>query len=470
MSDHTQREAESTCGSKPPSPRCRLHASTCVALLITTAVLILLNIPGQYVSYVGTPLPEEQLFGDHRIVRERLAHGWPFTYLIRDDRYFVKRPGEPEPRPTAIWSLTEDFVSFDGWRLVGDVVAALCVIGIVGLLAEYWRRQRHSIWQLRVSDLLGLTALIAAAIWYAQSILRDYESEQSAIHSLGLSVRDYSLYRRDPVSSPVSVRSHGGPTWLRGLLDKRFPKVFDRLILLDDMIYAKSLRDETESITAFKNLRAINVMIAASPMPQLAGVAQLRRLEAIRITVVFDVSRNGLLDQELAAVLPPLAELPNLWFVDAAGGGFGDRTLKVLAALPQLRVLKLSWSSLTDDGLAALAQCQTLEELHLANIPQCETGLVHLQRLPRLRHLSLYMCPLSENGLHQLAQLSGLERLAINDTKAYGQVLHRLAVLPRLKLLELSPHVDRKAVKELRLLIPALKIEVGGQPFHADEW
>jgi hypothetical protein len=112
-----------------------------------------------------------------------------------------------------------------------------------------------------------------------------------------------------------------------------------------------------------------------------------------------------------------------------------------------------------------LAQCQALEELHLANIPLSGAGLVHLQRLPRLRHLSLHMCPLSENGFDTLAELPGLERLSINDTKAYGQELHRLADLKHLQLLELSPHVDRDVVKQLQRLMPALKIELGGQRY-----
>jgi hypothetical protein len=460
---------QSATTQRAPRPHYRLHASAYVVLLLTGAVLFLLNVPGQYVPYVGIPLEEEQLFGDHRIVRERLEHGWPLSYLIRDDRYFVQRPGESEPRPTAIWSFTEDFFSFDAWRLLADIVAAVCVLAMVALLAEYWRRQRRAIWQLRISDLLGVTAIIASAIWYLQTTLRDYDAENSAIQHLGLSVRDYSQYRSDPVSSPVSVRSHGGPTWLRSLLGERFPKVFDRLILLDDMTYATSLRDEDERIAAFKDLRALNVMNAASRAPPLARVAMLKRLEAIRITVVSNVSRNHLLDQELAAVLPPLAELPNLCLVDAAGGGFGDRALKVLAAFPRLRVLKLSWSSMTDVGLAALAQCQTLEELHLANIPLSDAGLVHLQRLPRLRHLSLHMCPFSDEAPDQLLQLSSLERLSIYDTNAYGQELHGLAGLEHLKSLELSPHVDRKAVKELQRVMPKLKIEVGGQPFHGDE-
>jgi hypothetical protein len=470
MTDATPSNPETKIRAESTRPWNRLHTSTYVVLLLTTVVLFLLNVPGQYEPYVGAPLEEERLFGDQRIVRERLEHGWPFCYLIRDDRYFVKRPDESEPRPTAIWSFTEDFVSFDPWRLTGDVLAALCAVGIVGLLAEYWRRQRHAIWQMRVSDLLGITAIVAGAIWYVQRTQRDYEREQSAIQHLRLSVRDYSQFRGDPVSSPVSVRSHGGPTWLRSLMGERFPKMFDRLILLDDVTFAWSLRDEAERISAFKDLRALNVMIAASPAPQLARVAILKGLEAIRLTGVFDVSRNDLLDQELAAVLPPLAELPNLWFVDGAGGGFGDRTLKVLAALPQLRVLKLSWSSMTDDGLAALAQCQTLEELSLANIRISDASLARLQRLPRLRNLSLYLCPISDAGFEQLAQFPSLERLSINDTTAYSQELHHLAGLKRLKLLELSPHVDRNAVKQLQRLVPALKIEVGGQPFHADEW
>jgi hypothetical protein len=430
-------------------------------------VLFLLNVPGQYVPYVGTPLEEEQLFGDHRIVRERLEHGWPFTYLIRDDRYFVQRPGESQPRPTAIWSFTEDFVSFDVWQLIVNVVAGLCLIVVMALLAEYWRRQRHSIWQLHTSDLLAITAIIASAIWYVQSTLRDYDAERSAIQNLRLSVWDYSQYRSDPVSSPVSVRSHGGPTWLRSLLGERFPKVFDRLILLDDLSFTTS----PDQITAFKSLRALTVILLPQQTPELGFLAQLKQLEAIQI--VSAVSRPPQakeLDEELAAVLQPLAELPNLWLVDAVGDSFGDSTLKLLAAVPRLRVLKLSWSSMTDDGFAAFAESQTLEQLHLANLSLHDAGLGHLRRLPRLRQLSLHMCALSDEELTELAQLSGLERLSIDDTAAYGQELHKLAGLKHLKLLELSLHVDRKAVKELQRLMPALQIEVGGRPYYADKW
>jgi hypothetical protein len=443
-----------------------LHASTYVVLLSTALVLFLLNVPGQLVPYVGAPLEEEQLFGDHRIVRERLEHGWPFTYLIRDDRYFVNRPAESEPRPTAIWSFTEDLVSFEPWRLAGDLLAALGVIALVALLAEYWRRQRHSIWQLHMSDLLAITAIIAGTLWYLQTTLRDYNAENSAIQNLGLSVWDYSQYRSDPVSSPVSVRSHGGPTWLRSLLGERFPKVFDRLILLDDLSFTTS----PDQIAAFKSLRALTVIRLPQQTPELGFLAQLKQLEAIQI--VSAVSRPPQakeLDQEMAAALRPLADLPDLWFVDAVGDGFGDFTLKLLAAIPRLRVLKLSWSSMTDDGFAALAESQTLEQLHLSNIPLEGAALAQLQRLPRLRHLHLYMCTLSDAGLAELTQLFGLERLSINDTTAYTQELHRLAVLKNLKSLELSPHVDRDAVKELQLLMPTLKIEVGGQPFDAND-
>jgi hypothetical protein len=335
----------------------------------------------------------------------------------------------------------------------------------VGLLAEYWRRQRHSIWQLRVSDLLGITAIIACAIWYVQRAQRDYQAEQAAIQHLRLSVRDYTQFRRDPVSSHASVRSHGGPTWLRSLLSKRFPKMFDRLILLDDSSSTASLQ-YPDRLAAFKSLRALTVLRVPPQSLELECLAQLKQLEAIQIL------SGGLpppqakeLDQELAAVLRPLAELPNLWLVDAVGDGFGDSTLKLLAAIPRLRVLKLSDSSMTDDGFVALAKSQTLEELHLANIALSGAGLVHLQRLPRLRHLSLYMCPLSEAELDELAQLSGLERLSINDAKAYGQELHRLANLKHLKLLELSPHVDRNEVKHLQRQMPALKIVVGGERY-----
>jgi hypothetical protein len=470
MDDQIERERAAP-GSNMARPGYRLHASTHVVLLLTAVVLFLLNVPGQYVPHVDMPLPEEQLFGDHRIVRERLEHGWPFSYLIRDDRYFVKRPGESEPRPTAIWSFTEDFVSFDPSRLTGDVLAALSVLAIVALLAEYWRRQRHAIWQLRISDLLGITAVIAGAIWFVQVTLREHEAERSAIQDLGLLVSDYSHYRRDPVSSPVSVRSHGGPTWLRSLLGERFPKVFDRLILLDDMPFA-TLQGDPERLAVFKSLRALEFVIAPPPMPQLERLPQLKQLEAIRIAVhpQGTLPPPDVLDRQLAESLSPLATLQKLWFVNASGQYIGDRTISAFAEIPRLRFLSLWGGALTDEGFAALARCKTLEELRLANIPLRDASLFHLQQLPRLRDLVLFTCSVAEADYDQLAQLAGLERLTIHDTDDYGYGLYKLAGHKRLKFLALSRHVDRQSVKKLQQLSPQLKIELGGEPFNADEW
>jgi hypothetical protein len=224
----------------------RLHVSTYVVLLLAAGVLFILNVPGQYVPYVGMPADEDP--SDLRMVRERLEHGWPLSYLVRDDRfYFFRAPsGQWELRSTPIWSLNEDFVSFSLWRLLADGSVALCLMAVVGFLAEYWRRQRRRVWQLRISDLLGLTALVSVAVWYVLTAAKQYEREMKALRALGLPLQG------PPLNTDRPVQTRGGPTWLRAAIgESRFPKVFDRVV------YADFQRAAIEQLKDFKRLKGL---------------------------------------------------------------------------------------------------------------------------------------------------------------------------------------------------------------------
>jgi hypothetical protein len=441
----------------------RLHASTYVVLLLTAALHFVLNVPGQYKPYVAMPLDDDRLIGDSRMVHERLEHGWPFTYLIRDNKFFVDRPGEAHIRPTAVWSFVEDFVSFYPWRLLADIAASVCLLGVVALSAEYWRRQRRAIWQLRVTDLLGLTTVVAAAIWYGGKTLRDYEAEVNAMRQLGLHVDEDG----QPISQYVdfSVRSSGGPSWLRAAIgDERFPRVFDRLV------YAETPEFDLEQLSIFQHLKAVS--LAEKPGPRLASIAQLDRLEAIGMSVFTfywpDAQRYEL-DQDLARTLPALAQMPRLSFFAAEGDGVGDRSAAVIAGFPRLRILNLHRSVITDRGLAALVECQTLEELYLGETEISDSALGELAKLPNLQVLDLWRCRLTDAAVEHLSKLANLQRLNLDSTEIKGDNLHKLAELQHLEFLALPETVELKAVHDLQRRMPTLKIEVGGEPFVANE-
>jgi hypothetical protein len=440
----------------------RLHASTYVVLLLTAAVLSLLNVPGQYKPYVGMPLDNDS-FSDPRLVRERLEHGWPLTYLIRNDCFFVDRPGETHFRPTAVWLFVEDFVSFNPWRLLGDIVVSVCLLGIVALPAEYWRRQRRAIWQLRVTDLLGTTTIVAAAIWYGGKTLRDYEAEVNAMRKLGLHVDEDG----EPISiyTDCSIRTSGGPSWLRATVgDERFPKVFDRLV------YAELPELDLEQLSVFRHLKAVSLL--EKPGPRLASIAQLDRLEAIGIsvsTVYWQDAQPYELDQDLARCLPALGQMPRLWFFAAEGDGIGDQTAEAIAGFPRLRILNLSRSAITDRGLVALVECKTIEELYLGETEISDSGLSELTELPNLQVLDLWRCRLTDAAVENLSKLVKLRRLNLNFTNIKGDNLYKLAELPLLEFLSLPETVELKAVHDLQRRMPMLKIEVGGEPFVSEK-
>jgi hypothetical protein len=441
-------------------PCYRLHAPTYVVLLLTAAVLFLLNVPGQYKPYVGMPLDDDHLNGDSRLVRERLEHGWPFTYLIRDNQYFVDRPGEAHFRPTAIWSFVEDFISFNPWRLLADVVVSVCLLGIVALSAEYWRRQRCAIWQLRVTDLFGLTTIVAAAIWYGGKTLRDYEAEVIEMRKLGLPVDE----DEEPISvySAYSIRRSGGPSWLRAAVgDERFPSVFDRLV------YAELPELDLEQLSNFQHLKAVSLL--EKPGPRLASIAALDQLEAIGISVSMvywhDVQPYEL-DQDLARCLPALGQMPRLWFFAAEGDGVGDRSAEVIAGFRRLRILNLHRSVVTDRGLAGLVECQTLEELYLGDTEISDSGLGELTKLPNLQVLDVWRCRLTNAAVEHLCKLANLRRLNLDSTEITGDSLYKLAELPLLEYLVLPESVSRQAVHDLQRRMPKLKIDVAGKLFR----
>jgi hypothetical protein len=428
-------------------PWYRLHASTYVMLLLTAAVLLLLNVPGQRIIEFSLYPYERQpevmlqkqtplvLVGRHKRqinISHGLAHGWPCTWLVRDAREH-KDARTGKSRDTKIWSFTEDYRRFyPGW-LAGNIATGLATTAAAGLLFERWRRKRRRIWQQTTCDWLMLIAAVGAATAYALKTARDYQHEREGRRALGMP----GSLENDPDSAElferlgVVTRTTGGPTWLQELLGERRVPWFDRTVQLG--VFA----DRLDHLARFSKLRALTIHGLRLNDERISHLSQLERLELLYLDrasasqIAAPVELAGDTDpdspndeQAVARLLGYLVGLNRLEELRLDTRAFGDEAARIVSAFPKLRILIVDRAdALTDDGLAALSKCKNLEVLDL--------------------------------GLSKRITSNGLRHLA---------------ALPHLKLLALPQSVDHKSVEDLQSRLPALKIEVGRQPFHADEW
>lgn len=145
-------------------------------------------------------------------------------------------------------------------------------------------------------------------------------------------------------------------------------------------------------------------------------------------------------DEDLAALRPALAALPNLRNLEIHSGAVTDAGLANLEGLVRLREVKLFDNpGLTDAGLAHLGGLLNLEELWLFDNPGITgTGLAYLGDMTRLRRLDLRQTHVTDAGLARLPPLPQLETLWLQDTGVGDAGLAHLAGLPALRSLDFS--------------------------------
>jgi len=104
------------------------------------------------------------------------------------------------------------------------------------------------------------------------------------------------------------------------------------------------------------------------------------------------------------ADLAPLADLPDLIWLDLDGTPLSDQGLVHLAGLKKLRRLRLDETQITDAGLANVANLTQLETLNLYKTGVTDAGLVHLAGLTNLETLILQKTQVTEAGVAKLQQ------------------------------------------------------------------
>jgi hypothetical protein len=439
-------------------PGRRLHASTCVVLLFTAAVLFLLNVPGQRrVRADGIPVTPLPVFS---MVRGQIEHGWPLAYVVRDDpdNDLSATGGHAKD----LWSLQTEVLSFSPVRLAGNLAIAAALLLSVGVAFEWRRRRRATIWQLSVLDLLALIALVAGATAYVIGGLRDFEHEQGALREMRLAAddddRSVSAHSRAVIESLalISLRyQHSGPHWLRSLVGDRWPVKFDRVV------WVTAGTNQIQVASKLTGLRGLELYID-SREEHFAELSRLSGLEALAID--FNGESPGKYDdRQVAAMLTHASQLPRLETLCVTANGFGDRSAEVVSRFPRLwRLLVEPCVNLTDDGLAALSRCPTLEVLDVSAAAVTDVSIRRLRVLPRLRILKLPCTTLNTELISELKAHPCLAELHCSGSIAAEDISH-LAELPhlrRLRFVDFLPDTEgRAALKRLEAARPDVKVE-----------
>lgn len=459
--------------------RSGLSWSTWGWLTVTLAVLFLVIVPGTQ------PPPQWSL--------ERLEHGWPFTFVVRER----DRIGDS-------WAITEDLVEFSPAALAADIAIATLILLLVARWAgrhrfrfgrELWRRRAKL--QFGMRFLFGATLAIALALAGAVDNARVREAEAKFDRYSG--VVPYwkrpwmSLWQRIYGVYPSYVSDYG-----YGMFAPTCPANGDQAVCFRYMIHAYPrdsvltidepftdaqmrhrsavadvqsiivedarpenlvlLRDFHEVRWLFIRQSGERVMARREPFDALANLSQMRRIERLY------VFGEHIDDAELGHLqhLKNLTDVRLTWLP----GNYADHEWRIWQPVPQRMYVNrrdaepaVVESRITDEGLAHLQGLHYLERLELDGTRITGPGLVHLHGLPRLRHLELPKAPITDAGL---VHLNGCRQLVVVDLR--GTLVTTLESLdlenlPRLRQLNLSDtEVSPRRLKQLRREHPEIEI------------
>lgn len=272
-------------------------------------------------------------------------YGWPLVFLVRE------RSREND----SILSTR----LFSPASLCVDVVAGVLVALAGSWLIRWWRSSRQHWLQFHLSEILALTALVAAITaglcWNCR------------IHEEQFRIANQLKWRGWGSTWHLE---QGGPWWLRrDVLDEEWwiPELLDDwLRQFDRVVEARAYPDELADAAAIRTLKAVYVENATAE--QLQALADHPTLEGL--------CSGGM---EAESMLPP--RLPQLRFLHLSEVTLDPRSAE---RLPQLEVLNL-WGPDQDRSIEALVRMKTLQHLWLPasvsadglerlrrELPQCE--------------------------------------------------------------------------------------------------
>ena len=466
--------AELPAAKTPPRSWRKLHASNWLAVIVCLAVLLLANLSG-YVCWEWERQETGKPYAWH--------HGWPWTFLQRD--------GAPDPvfgSPTFdrdLWALNRRVLDVDPLALVGNVAVGLGLTVLFAGGLEWRRRRRSRLLQLTISDLAGVTFVVAAVLGYGTWRYRNWELQAAA-----LSASTFWIERGYLLGVDVNA---GTPEWIRQRLGGERFRPFDRVAQIEfdwydsqtapmeglrdlpSLVLYEKPRDPTQ-LSAFRNLLHLEIdshaatdvvlrqfadcrqlqtlSIQRSTGITVEGLQHLRELTALEVLAI-DVSRTEDASATSEADFQWLDGMSRLRSLDMPAWHIPDGTLERIGAFRALLALDLSNTLITDAGIAHLDGLNALQSLDLSHTAVADAGLQAIGRLENLSDLQLDETQVGDDGLRQIAGLTKLYELTLNGTLISDAGLVHLEGLPNLKFLELQrTEVSEAAVNRLRAKLP----------------
>jgi hypothetical protein len=310
--------------SRTSSPRhawLAVHRSTVIGATIVLGTLILVNLPGY----------RDEFFGRD--------HGWPFSYLHRQEPDPPYREGVVVCRCYVvpdIWSMTTFVAEFRPFWLVANGVVVLILTGISAAAIEYCRRMSgtFSRFSLRTAC-IGVVVLSVFFAWLHYRVAR-WNHMRPAIEQ---------LVRTGARIQYVCEL----PEWIRELIGDRFGRPFDTVWLVDF-----SYTDATDG-----DLGALKLLLTTRSL----------NLASTRIT---------------DAGLQVVADLTRLDWLSLENTNVTDSGLASLKDLRSLECLDLDQTQVKGPGLQHLSKMDRLWCVSLRDTPLNDEGLMHLVHLPKL--------------------------------------------------------------------------------------
>lgn len=320
-----------TCS--PPRRWYRPHLTPLCAGLLVVGVLAFLNVPG-----------EED--GSRRI------HGWPCTYLVREQPT-PSGPGCFISIPPEIWSLTEDVNQFYPTVLFANTTIVLAIGGLVTAMLE-WRRRRHgALWRFSLRSAALMVLLLSLPLgWISYQIAR-WQRVRQVVERLEARGGTVGFQRQLP-------------EWLDELLPTAWTQPFRCAKYIE--LIGCSIRDD--DLEAFQTLNDVEtVHLGQNPISN-RGLQYLQHLDLRSLSL--------------------------------AGTEIDDEGLAVLQEIKRLRSLNCEDTPITDKGLERIGRLSSLTELTLRNCRITDEGLRHLESLHHLEYLDVQGCTISASAKKQL--------------------------------------------------------------------
>jgi hypothetical protein len=381
MGQHSESTADSILARQHAARiewrhRFRLHKLSWLALILATAGMLIIIVPGSPRSSVEWE--RQPLFDSHGSAMSWSdydfrnvtiwSHGWPLEYLRRpfgSKGFLIEHDGRP-----VMWS------SLHSWPTWGKVYAfslpallANILIGAVIVISfvvtcESWIRRRGR-FRFSLLDAIVASTIVGLVFGWWQYHARTQAVEQAIRVSMIARGSLTDLSKRGPRWATVVAEYHG-PDWLQRLVGNSLLVPFclhiDQLNLDSRLLTQEDYAD----LSKLPYVEKVHVVGRLTPelVDSLAALPRLRTLNG----EILAYGGDGLPRPEpmiSSSNVSLLDRLPKLTTLKLGRTETSPADLQVVAQLPRLETVQLSGLQFLVEDLEKLASCPSLETMHV---------------------------------------------------------------------------------------------------------